>query len=185
MKTLQDTNNNSLDINDEKTEGLIRDHFFWNEEGRKLEEEEVRGDDKDMEGGALEKMIRKVEIALSGTQNSSATGLDDVSYRFIKTIKDTILREKILEEVVKDLIKRIISREWQNSKVVIIHKLGKDHEKMKGWRLINLINCIGKLEEKVVADVLQGYGLLHKHQFRSVKGRLASKVALRTVTRAQ
>ena len=48
-----------------------------------------------------------------------------------------------------------------------------------------MINCISKLEEKVVADVLQGCGLLHKHQFGSVKGRSATEAALRIVTRAQ
>ena len=48
-----------------------------------------------------------------------------------------------------------------------------------------MINCIGKLVEKVVADVLQGCRLLHKHQFRSVEGRSATEAALRTVTRAQ
>ena len=54
----------------------------------------------------------------------------------------------------RNLWKGRIPREWQNSKVVIIPKLGKDHEKTKEWRLINLINCISKLGEKVVADVL-------------------------------
>ena len=48
-----------------------------------------------------------------------------------------------------------------------------------------MINCIGKLGEKVVADMLQSCGLLYKHQFRSVKGRSATEAALRTITRAQ
>lgn len=76
-------------------------------------------------------MVTKVKIALNGTQNSSAPELDGISYRFIKIIKDTILRKRMLEEVAKNLIKGIISRKWQNSKVVIIHKLGKDYEKTK------------------------------------------------------
>jgi len=67
----------------------------------------------------------------------------------------------------------------------MIPKLGKDHCKMKGWRPINLINCIGWLGEKVVADRLQESGLLHRYQFGSVKGRSATEVALRVVTRAQ
>lgn len=67
----------------------------------------------------------------------------------------------------------------------MIPKLEKKHEKTKRWRSINLINCIGKLGEKVVVEVLQGCELLHKHQFRSVKDRLAIEAALRTVTRAQ
>ena len=90
-----------------------------------------------------------------------------------------------MEEVAENLIKEIFLKEWQNSKVVMIPKPRKDHEKTKGWRPINLINCIGNLGEKVVADVLQGCGLFHKHQFGSVKGRSATKAVLRTVTRAQ
>ena len=130
-------------------------------------------------------MVTKVEIVLSGTQNSSAPGPDNISYRFMKVIKDTILREKVLEVVAKNLIKGIIPREWLNRKVVIIPKPGKDHKKTKGWRPINLINCIGKLVEKVVADVLQGCGLQHKYQFGSVKDRSATEAVLRTVTRVQ
>ena len=59
----------------------------------------------------------------------------------------------------------------------MIPKLGKDNEKTNGWRPINSFNYIGKLGEKVVADIFQVYGLLHKHQFGSVKYRLATKVA--------
>ena len=85
----------------------------------------------------------------------------------------------------RNLIKGIILREWQRSKVVMVPKLEKDYERTKGWRPINLINCIGKLGEKVVVDVLQGCGLLYKHQFGSVKGRSATEAVLRTITRAQ
>jgi len=44
----------------------------------------------------------------------------------------------------------------------MIPKRGKDHSKTKGCRPINLINCIGKLGEKVVADRLQESGLLRR-----------------------
>jgi len=67
----------------------------------------------------------------------------------------------------------------------MIPKPGKYHSKTKGWRPINLINYIGKLGEKVVADRLQESGLVHRHQFGSVKGRSATEVALRVVTRVQ
>jgi len=67
----------------------------------------------------------------------------------------------------------------------MIPKPGKDQSKTKGWRPINLINCVGKLGEKVVADCLQESGLLHRHIFGSVKGRSATEAALRVVTKAQ
>jgi len=41
------------------------------------------------------------------------------------------------------------------------------------------------LGEKVVANRLQESGLLHKHQFGSVKGRSVTEAALRVVPKAQ
>ena len=38
----------------------------------------------------------------------------------------------------------------------VIPKPNKDHKAAKGWRPINLINCIGKLAEKVVAVISGG-----------------------------
>ena len=163
MKSLWDIDNNLCNKNKEKAEEVIRDHFVWNKEGRKVSEKEETGDNKEVEEETLEKMVTKVETTLSRTQNSSAPETDSISYRFIKVIKDTILVEKILEEVAKNLIKEIILKEWQKSKVVMIPKPRKDHEKTKEWRPINLINCIGKLVEKVVADMLQGCGLLPRY----------------------
>ena len=122
----------------EKAECLIRDYFIWNEEGRKVEEEEEEGKNEEAEEEDLEELVMKVKIMLSRTQNSSALGPDSISYRFIKTIKETILEEKVIEEVARNLIKGTILREWQNSKVVMIPKLRKDHTKTKGWRPINL-----------------------------------------------
>ena len=99
-------------------------------------------------------MIAKIETALVGTQNCLAPEPDGISYRFIKRIKEMILGERILEQVARNLTKGTIPREWQDSKVDMIPKPRKDHEKTKGCRPINLINCMGKLEEKVGADVL-------------------------------
>lgn len=59
----------------------------------------------------LDEMVAKVKIALGGIQNSSASGPDGISYRFIKTIKATMLGEKIIEEVTSNLTKETIPRE--------------------------------------------------------------------------
>ena len=58
-----------------------------------------------------------------------------------------------------------IPEEWQQSKVVFIPKPNKDHQVFKGWRPINLINYIGKLAEKVVADEFQEARLFHRGQY--------------------
>jgi len=133
----------------------------------------------------VEEMVDRVERALMGTKNSSAPGPDGISYRLIKAIKDTPLEQGLLQEVVENLLKGVIPKRWKEMRVVLIPKPGRDLTKTKSWRPINLINCIGKLEEKVVADQLQEANLLHHHQFGGVKGRSALEVVFRAVVKVR
>ena len=90
---------------------MIRDHFIWNKAARKVEEEQEEVGNEEVKEEALDEMVMKVKVMLSGTQNSSASSPDSISYRFIKTIKDTILEKKVIEEVARNLIKEIILKE--------------------------------------------------------------------------
>ena len=123
--------------------------------------------------------------ALGGTSNTSAAGPDGISYKMIKKVLSTSLGQELIEEIVHNLHQEQIPQAWQQMKVVMIPKPGRDLTLTKNWRQINLINCIGKIGEKVVADQLQEVGLLHRHQYGSVKGRSALEVVFRGVTRAQ
>ena len=69
--------------------------------------------------------------------------------------------------------------------MVFILKPNKDHKIAKGWRPKNLVNCIGKLAEKVVTEELQELSLFHKGQYRGIKGRSALEAMTRVMTRAQ
>ena len=71
--------------------------------------------------------------------------------------------------------------------VVFIPKPGKDLTLARNWRPLNLINCVGKLGEKVGADRMQDFGgdLFHYLQFGSVKGRSAVDVLYRSVVKAR
>ena len=184
MKKLVDVEGVELGTDEEKVMGWVKDHFGWRDDGREVEEaereEEERGPTDRQ--GQLEEEIRK---ALSRTSNLSAPGPDRIGYRLIKMVMGTRLEDELIKEVARNLAKGKIPKEWQNSKIVMICKSGKDHNKTKRWRPINLINCIGKLGEKVVANRLQESELLHKHQFGSVKGRSAIEAALWVVTKAQ
>jgi len=71
------------------------------------------------------------------------------------------------------------------SRVVMIPKPGKNYEEVKGWRPINLINCIGKVMEKVVRDELQLTNRFYAHQFKCLKGRLATDAVFRAVVKIQ
>ena len=72
-------------------------------------------------------------------------------------------------------------------RVVFIPKPGRDLTVARNWRPLNLINCVEKLGEKVVADRIQDYGdeLFHRLQYGSVRGRSAVDVLYRSVVRAR
>ena len=105
-------------------------------------------------GYSMDELEEKVRGALRGTSNRSAPGPDSINYRLIKMVLDTRLGGAIVKE-------RKNPTGVAVTKVVFISKPGKDHRAAKGWRPINLINCIGKLAENVVADELQEAALFH------------------------
>jgi len=72
------------------------------------------------------------KLALSGTSNSSAPGPDGIGYRLIKLVMRTKVGKEVVKEVARNLGRGRIPKEWQNSKVVMIPKPGKDHNKTKG-----------------------------------------------------
>src|SRR5258706_1725937 len=184
MRNLNDKEGNLLEGDKAKAEALAKQHFRWEEEGRQVGEEE-EDEDREGPGYTTEELVGKLRGALQGTSNSSAPGPDNISYRFVKALMDTVFGDKLLTQMAKELQKGKAPADWQLSKVVMIPKPGKIHTQLKGWRPINLINCVCKLGEKVVADELQEAGLFHRHQYGSVKGRSAVEPVFREVVRAQ
>ena len=71
----------------------------------------------------------------------------------------------------------------RDMRVVLIPKLGRDLTQTKNWRPLNLMNCVGKLGEKVVAGKIQGQGewVLHDQQFGSVRRRSGIDVLYKSV----
>jgi hypothetical protein len=77
---------------------------------------------------------------------------------------------------------------WKRASGVVIRKPGKDdYTKMKAYRSISLLSCMGKVVEKVAAELLseeaKRWGLLSNGQFGSRKGRSAIAVAAIMVDR--
>ena len=103
------------------------------------------------------------------------------------------------EDEVMEWVRRALSGTKNNSaarpdgvgyrmiKAVLIPKPGRDLTQTKNWRPLNLINCIGKLGEKVVADRIQdeGSSILHPQQYGSVRGCSAVNVLYRSVVKAR
>ena len=144
-----------------------------------------------MEGGgecpySRDEVMEWVRVTLSGTKNNSAAGPDGVGYRLIKSVRDTRLGSEVMDEVVAALQGGYIPDIWRDMRVVLIPKPGRDLTQTKNWRLLNLINCIGKIGEKVVADRIQmeGRSLLHHQQYGSVSGRSAVDVVEAPTTAA-
>ena len=142
-----------------------RNSFTKSQELLEVEEMEVEM--------SLEELEERMRKALKSTSNRSTPGSDGISYRFIKMVLNTKLGKELVKEIAVSLKEGRIPEEWQRSKVVSIPKPNKDHRAAKGWRPINLINCISKLAEKVATDELQEAGLFHKGQYGGVKGRSA------------
>ena len=85
-----------------------------------------------------------------------------------------------------NLVRGIIPPAWRQMRVVFIPKPEHTLTLTKSWRPLNLINCIGKLGEKVVADSIQDHGgeLFYHLQFGSVRGQSAVDILYRSVVRA-
>ena len=165
---------------------MVQDLFGWDKDRQpttstQYDNERVE-DFGDSEKGV---MIEEVRKPLSGTSNSSAPGPDGINYKLLKAIKDTRLGREVLEEVTTNLILGSITDSWKEMRVVLIPKPGRDLTKTKRWRPINVINCIGKLGEKVVAHELQEADLLHGGQFGGVKGRSALEGVFKAVPKAR
>ena len=101
---------------------------------------------------SVDEVMDWVRSALSETKNNSAAVPNGVRDRLIKAVWDTRLRIEVLGEVVAALRGGYIPDRWRDMRVVLIPKPGRDLMRTKNWRPLNLINCIGKLGEKVVAD---------------------------------
>ena len=129
-----------------------------------------------------------VERALHSQSVKKAPGPDKMSFGAIQ-----LLRKWNKERIVR--LTRAAIRTgrhlavWKRASGVVIRKPSKDdYSKLKANRSISLLTCLGKVIEKVVAELLskvaERRGLRSDGQFGSRKGRLASDAAAIMVNRA-
>ena len=132
----------------------------------------------------IESAVRR---ASGKTKNGSAPGPDGTGYRLIKAVRDTRLGGELIEDIVDKLAQGVIPPAWREMWVLFIPKPGRDLTLAKYWRPLNLINCVGKLGEKVMADRIQDIGgdQFHHLQFGSIKGRSVVDVFYRSVVKAR
>jgi hypothetical protein len=117
----------------------------------------------------------KMSDALLGTSNRSAPGPDHISWRHLKRI----LRDGYSERLFLWLANACLTTgvwpdEFKVSITVVIPKPGKpSYDTPKSFRPIVLLNTMGKLLEKMLANRLQfeaaEHGVLHPNQFGDVR----------------
>ena len=115
--------------------------------------------------------ITPIEVtnALRTTANSSAPGPSGVGYKLLKWAHAT--RPEALPELYTDCL-TVGIHPWRHVTVVAINKPFKpDYSKPKAYRPISLMECTGKLLEKIVAkrinNDIQAHDLLPMTQFGS------------------
>jgi hypothetical protein len=132
--------------------------------------------------------MQAVERALHAQSVKKAPGPDTLSFGAIQ-----LLRKWDKERVVR--LTRVAIRTgrhlavWKRENGVVIRKPGKDdYTKLKAYGSITLLSCMGKVVEKVVAELVseeaESRGLLSDGQFGSSKGRSAVDAAAIMVDRA-
>ena len=170
LRNLQDLPGTTLVTDKQRSNGLVKDLFGWNDEWEK----DGSPDSSEYEYKEIDDMEDRVRRALMGTKNSSAPGPDGLSYRLIKVIRNTCLGEELISEGALHLWECTIPGRRKEMRMVLIPKLRRD-----------LINCQGKLGEQVVLDHLQDADLLHHHQFGAVRSRSAVEVVFWAVVKVR
>jgi hypothetical protein len=131
----------------------------------------------------------EIERAVWGPSTQKAAGPDLLGFAAVRLLWKW--DQQRLCALVKTCIARGIHPDhWKVAKGVVLRKPGKpDYSKVKAYRVIALLNCIGKVAEKVVAsklsDIVEHRDLLHAGQFGSRKGRSAVDAVAVLMNRAQ
>jgi hypothetical protein len=111
----------------------------------------------------------EITLALSTTSNSSAPGMSGIGYKILKWAHNicpdalTLLFNLCLDSSIHP---------WKHAKVVVINKLDKPNYSLpKAYHPISLLECTGKLLEKVIAKWfnwdIEAHHLIPMTQFRS------------------
>jgi hypothetical protein len=129
----------------------------------------------------------EVRHCLAGTSNHSAPGLSGISYKFIKW---AFAAHPAVFVHLFDLCLTHGTHPWKEAKAVVLPKPSRpDYSAPKAYRPIALLECLGKLLEKIVAqrimDESNSSHLIDPHQFGSRDYHCAVDAALCVVHNAE
>ena len=112
---------------------------------------------------------REVTLALAGTSNKSAPGPSGINYKLMKWAFEA--HPNLILEILNTAL-CLRHHSWTTAKVVIIPKPNKDdYSVAKAYRPVSLLECYGKVLEKIVANRFSSdsnlHGILPQGQFGS------------------
>ena len=116
----------------------------------------------------------ELKIAASSLKNNIAPGPDAIPNEAVKIIVS--LKPKVLETVYnKCLTEGVFPRRWKRARLVLLRKGDKPLDEPSSYRPLCLLDCLGKLFEKVIDNRLRCYldeaGGLDDRQFGFRKGK--------------
>jgi len=143
------------------------------------------------EGGEMWKKITDEDIrkALFSQSVQKAPGPDRLGFKAIRFLQDWD-SQRIINIVKASFRLEIHPQVWKEAKGVVILKPNKpDYRVAKAYRVITLLNCLGKVVEKVVANAIaeecERRRLLHDGQFGCRKRRSAIDAVGRLMKRVE
>ena len=87
-------------------------------------------------------------ITLAKCKASSATGLDNVSYKMLRHLPTTY-KCYIIKMMSKCLQQGYFPASWKDAKTILVPKPDKNAAEAKNYRPISLLSCVGKLFERI------------------------------------
>ena len=130
-----------------------------------------------------EKVIhREIKNAIFSSSPKKAPGPDGISFLILQKSYHAI--SDLFDMVFSELIKNGYHPQcWKESIGAILKKPNKvDYSQPKAYRIIMLLNCLGKIPEKIIATRLSHFvehsNLLHKEQIRDRRKRFSIDVSL-------
>ena len=111
--------------------------------------------------------MEELDRTIKGLKTGKAGGMDDIPNEFIKNLGPQA-RKALLRLYNRIWAGEDIPSHWQRANIKPLLKEGKDPSKTASWRPISLIDCLGKVLERMVADrlmhILEDGGLITPNQ---------------------
>jgi ribonuclease HI len=120
--------------------------------------------------------VEMVQRALFSQAIQKAPGVDRINFRALRLLWDWD-SPRIIALARQCFRLGVHPQTWKTAKGILLHKPNKPNHLIKAYRVISLLNCMGKVIEKIAAEAIADYcesaGVLHQGQMGSRRNRSA------------